>query len=47
MGRDHERSRRGYPCDSSNSGSCRSGWFSMYRVYNRNWTLVVQSDYSE
>ncbi|ATB37335.1 hypothetical protein CYFUS_002757 [Cystobacter fuscus] len=36
-----------YGYTASNSGSCHSGWFSMFHTYNRNWRLVARSDYSE
>lgn len=36
-----------YGYTASNSGSCHSGWFSKLRVYNRDWVLVKQQDYSE
>jgi len=36
-----------YGYTASNSGSCHSGWFSRYRVYNRAWQLVYIYDYSE
>ncbi|MBE4748218.1 hypothetical protein G4177_08485 [Corallococcus sp. ZKHCc1 1396] len=36
-----------YGYTASNSGSCHSGWFSRYHTYNRDWSLVARSDYSE
>lgn len=36
-----------YGYTASNSGSCHSGWFSMFHIYNRNWHLVARQDYSE
>ncbi len=36
-----------YGYTASNTGSCHSGWFSMFHTYNRNWRLVARYDYSE
>lgn len=36
-----------YGYTASNSGSCHSGWFSKLHIYNREWLLVAQQDYSE
>jgi hypothetical protein len=36
-----------YGYTASNSGSCHSGWFSMFHTYNRDWRLVARQDYSE
>ncbi len=43
--RTHEGFVYGYT--ASNQGSCHSGWFSKLHIYNRDWTLVAQQDYSE
>ncbi|WP_338868557.1 hypothetical protein [Myxococcus stipitatus] len=36
-----------YGYSASNTGSCHSGWFTMRRVYNRQWHLVYSYSYSE